>query len=212
MKKIKSILPSIIGFLAIALVYLFVTSIGLGDETTDFVNVESTIETIAPTSEASNLEEASSTDEQITYERGNTYQAYVVRVVDGDTIVAEVNGEQIKVRLSGIDTPESVGDYKDNPEFYGKEASAYAEELLDGKTIWLEEDVKPKDKYDRYLLYVWLKDPLTTELLDGCVNAILLQEGYAQWFNDYENRAYAEDFEAYETRARSEGRGLWQEK
>ncbi len=139
-------------------------------------------------------------------------RCFLVRVVDGDTIVAEVNGEQIKVRLSGIDTPESVGDYKDNPEFYGKEASAYAEELLDGKTIWLEEDVKPKDKYDRYLLYVWLKDPLTTELLDGCVNAILLQEGYAQWFNDYENRAYAEDFEAYETRARSEGRGLWQEK
>jgi len=186
MKRIRSILPSIIGFLAIALVYLVVTSIGLGDETTDFVKIESTNETIAPSSEEYNLKEASSIDERITYERGNTYQAYVVRVVDGDTIVAEVDGEQIKVRLSGIDTPEFVGDYKDNPEFYGKEASAYAEELLDGKTIWLEEDVKPKDKYDRVLLYVWLKDPLTTELLDGCVNAMLLQEGYAQWFNDYQ--------------------------
>ena len=194
MKKIKRNLPSIIGFLAIALVYLVVTSIGSGDETLDFGDVES------------------STDEQFTYKRGNTYQAYVVRVVDGDTIVAEVNGEQIKVRLSGIDTPESVGDYKDHPEPYGEDASDYVAELLDGKTIWLEEDVKPKDKYERALLYVWLKDPLTTELLDGCVNAMLLKEGYAEWFDDYENRAYAEEFEAYEISARSEGRGLWQEK
>ncbi|MBS1838545.1 MAG: thermonuclease family protein, partial [Actinobacteria bacterium] len=55
--------------------------------------------------------------------------AEVERVVDGDTIVADVRGSRERVRLIGIDTPESV---KPNSpvECYGKEASAHTQELL----------------------------------------------------------------------------------
>lgn len=212
MKKIRSIFPSIVGFIAITILYLFITWIGSEDDGAEAINGDAPLETVADLLVDSSSNEPLAKEDMVTYIRGKTYQANVERVVDGDTIVVNVNGEQRKVRLSGIDTPESVGDYEDNPQFYGKEASAYTEELLDGKTIWLEEDIKPTDKYDRYLLYVWLEDPLTTEFLEGCVNAILIREGYADWFDDYDNRMYAEAFEAYEADAKGEGIGIWQER
>ena len=48
--------------------------------------------------------------------------ATVVRVVDGDTIVADVDGRQERVRFIGIDTPESVKP-RSPVECFGKEAS-----------------------------------------------------------------------------------------
>src|SRR3990167_6162374 len=78
----------------------------------------------------------------------------VVRVVDGDTLAVEMNGKSVKVRLIGLDTPETV-DPRKPVQCFGKEASAKAKELLTGKSIRLEKDASQGeyDKYGRLLAY-----------------------------------------------------------
>ena len=80
--------------------------------------------------------------------------ATVERVVDGDTIVVELQGQRERVRLLGIDTPESVAE--DRPDqCYGAEAGAYLTDLLPvGTDVALVRDVEPRDQYDRLLAYV----------------------------------------------------------
>lgn len=122
----------------------------------------------------------------------------VKRVVDGDTFETET-GE--KVRLIGVDTPESV---KPNSpvEPYGKEASAFTKKMLEGKKVRLEYDVAPKDKYGRTLAYVYLED-------GTFYNERLLLEGYAQVLTVPPNVKYADRLLAAQKKAREEGKGLW---
>ena len=127
----------------------------------------------------------------------------VVRTVDGDTIRVDRNGEEIVIRLIGIDTPETVA--ADRPvECFGPEASARTAELADGGEVWLEYDEVSglTDKYDRTLAYVWL-DPETM------LNEVLIAEGYAEEVTYTEGYAHAEDFRAAESRARDARAGLW---
>lgn len=82
--------------------------------------------------------------------------AKVTRVVDGDTFYARLSsGREEKVRLIGVDAPESTKEV----EPYGKEAAAYAKKRLAGKTVYLELDVQQRDKYGRLLAYVWFGSP-----------------------------------------------------
>src|SRR5699024_8528862 len=67
------------------------------------------------------------------------HQAEVVRVVDGDTVIVQTeDGEEERVRLLLIDTPESV--HPTEPEqLFGKESSEYAKEILrEGDVVELE--------------------------------------------------------------------------
>lgn len=207
MKKINK--PLLVVMSLVALVYLLITMLGLTEETTHAFN---RLRQVAEGPIAI-IENLISEEVQVglnqTVERP-TYKATVERVVDGDTLVARLDGKSIRVRFTGVDTPESVGAYKNHPEPYGLEASAYTKSLLEGASVWLEEDLKLMDPYDRYLFYVWLEDPSTTTLLEGCVNAMLLAEGYGTWFDDRDNQAYAEEFEAFERKAELKGLGLWQ--
>jgi micrococcal nuclease len=129
--------------------------------------------------------------------------ATVVAVVDGDTIVVRIGGVDERVRLIGIDTPETVA--PDRPvECFGPEASARAVELLPpGSKVRLERDVEPRDRYDRLLAYV-------TRAGDGrLVNLVLVEEGYAEASSFPPNTARDGDLAAAEARARSAGLGLW---
>ncbi|GGK35193.1 hypothetical protein GCM10010965_30220 [Caldalkalibacillus thermarum] len=83
----------------------------------------------------------------------NTLPARVVRVVDGDTFVANINGKEEKVRLILVDTPETVHSSKPT-ELFGPEASEFAKEMLEGKEVRLELDVSERDRYGRVLVYV----------------------------------------------------------
>ena len=79
----------------------------------------------------------------------------VWRVVDGDTIeVSPAVSGIADVRLIGIDTPETYG----GTEPYGKEASAFTTQRLEGRKVALEFDVERIDPYGRVLAYVWLPD------------------------------------------------------
>lgn len=106
-------------------------------------------------------------------------QVEVVRIVDGDTLVVLRNGVEEKVRLIGVNTPESVGKYKNNPQPGGVEASNFLKELLpEGMTVYMTQDIGDRDKYQRLLRYVWLQEP-HDENPEFMVNYVLLEKGYA---------------------------------
>jgi len=132
----------------------------------------------------------------------------VTRVIDGDTIEVEMRGETYKVRLIGINTPESTT----RIESYGKEASNFTKSQLLGKKVYLEKDVSETDKYGRLLRYVWLKkpsEPTDSEIRTKMFNAILVIQGYAQAATYPPDVKYAEYFAKYEAEARENNRGLW---
>lgn len=110
----------------------------------------------------------------------------VLRVVDGDTIEVDFNGVEEKVRMIGIDTPESVHPDSDKNTEAGITASEYTKSMLEGKYVTLEFDVQERDMYGRLLAYVYL---------DGVMfNETLLEEGYAELATYPPNVKYVDRF------------------
>lgn len=124
------------------------------------------------------------------------------RVVDGDTIVVlKSNQEEIRVRMIGVDTPESVHPDETKNTTEGDVASAYTKsQLKQGQTLYLEYDEEPLDRYGRTLAYVWLqKDIDSTDLNDiqtKMYNAKLIIDGYAVAKRFPPNTKYATIFES----------------
>lgn len=123
----------------------------------------------------------------------------VIRVIDGDTF--EIEGGE-RVRLIGVDTPESVK--PDAPvECFGKESSDYLRSLVEGKELRLERDRTNRDRYARLLRYAYLDDIF--------INERIVREGYA------ESVAYKPDtteqalLDRAEETAKIERRGRWAE-
>ncbi len=127
----------------------------------------------------------------------------VVRVVDGDTVDIVYEGKQTRLRLIGINTPETV-DPRRTVECFGKEASAQAAQLLTGKDVRLEFDLSQGrfDKYDRMLAYVFTPDGVF-------VNQSLIEEGFAYEYTYRTAYRYQAEFKASEHAARTNARGLW---
>lgn len=126
-----------------------------------------------------------------------TEETVVTKVVDGDTI--EVTGKR-KVRLIGIDTPETV-DPRRGVQCFGKEASAHTKELLLNKTIRMERDVSETDKYGRLLRYIFIGDIL--------VNEQLVKDGYAKASTYPPDVKYQARFKQAELLAQTQNKGLW---
>lgn len=117
----------------------------------------------------------------------------VVRVIDGDTAVVELDSGEIKVRFHGVDAPE-----KKQP--FGREATAFMRDLIGGQDVELVP--VEQDAYDRLVAVV---------LVDGeSANEALLREGYGWAYRDYlgqlpEDATYCR----LEADARSARLGLW---
>lgn len=126
----------------------------------------------------------------------------VISVTDGDTFEINYNGTKEKVRLIGVDTPESVHPNSKKNNEYGKQASNYTKNLLERKVVKLEFDVSSRDKYGRLLAYVYLENG---EML----NKKLLKEGYAQVATYPPNVKYVEDFKTIQKEARENKVGFW---
>ncbi len=126
----------------------------------------------------------------------------VTRVVDGDTFEVVVNGQTEKIRMLGIDTPESV-DPRKPVQCFAKEATKKLQELIFEKEIVLTPDFTndDRDKYNRLLRYVSRPDGLL-------VNEEMIKEGYAYAYIKFpfERRA---DYLKLQTEARTMARGLW---
>lgn len=123
----------------------------------------------------------------------------VERVVDGDTFVLE-DGQ--RVRLIGVDTPESVHPDKSKNTEFGKTASAFAKEALEGKRVILEKDVSDTDRYGRLLRYVYLED-------GTFFNEYLVKEGYAKVYTYPPDVKFSDVFVEAERYARENNKGLW---
>lgn len=126
----------------------------------------------------------------------------VTKVTDGDTI--EISNKE-KVRLIGIDTPETV-DPRRPVGCFGKEASNETKNLLSGKEVILQKDVSDTDKYGRLLRYVFLPLPDSQILF---VNDYLIRNGFAKILTYPPDVSYDEQFRQAEKEAKQAKRGLW---
>jgi micrococcal nuclease len=127
----------------------------------------------------------------------------VVEVVDGDTVDVEIGGRSERVRLIGINTPETKR--PDTPiECYGPEASAFTASLLPaGTTVRIERDVVGRDDYGRLLGYVHLVDG------DVFVNLAIVERGFARPLTIEPNSTHAAEFADAARRAERSDLGLW---
>lgn len=129
--------------------------------------------------------------------------AQVSSVSDGDTIDVSLNGHTERVRLLGIDTPETV-DPRRPVGCFGPESSHETKGLLPvGTWVRLERDVELRDRYGRLLAYVTrLPDELS-------VNQHLLAGGFADTLRIGPNKAYLSDYAAARNQARDQKLGAW---
>lgn len=125
----------------------------------------------------------------------------VIRIVDGDTIIVDIEGVKTKVRMIGIDTPESAHKDKSLNCEFGKAASEYTKSLLGGEYIKLEYDEQRTDVYDRTLAYVYLDGEM--------VNQILVLNGYAVAKNYPPNAKYGELLRSAQVLAEEQKVGMW---
>lgn len=120
------------------------------------------------------------------------YSAHVVGVSDGDTLtVLTAEKRQVRIRLHGIDAPESGQDF-------GRRAKQAASESAFGETV----TIRPvdTDRYGRTVAEILLPDGRS-------LNRELAREGYAWWY-----RTYApgdRELARLESDARKAGKGLW---
>jgi micrococcal nuclease len=129
--------------------------------------------------------------------------AVVEHVVDGDTIDVQIAGRVERVRLLGIDTPETARPDQSG-ECFGEEAAAAMRELLaPGTAVRLERDVVGRDDYGRLLAYVYRAS-------DGLwVNAELVRRGFARVLTFTPNTVHADDFVRAAIDAHADAVGLW---
>lgn len=129
--------------------------------------------------------------------------ATLVHIVDGDTIDVTVGDQRERVRLIGIDTPETK---KPNTpvQCFGPEATKFTTSLLPIDTpLHLERDVVARDDYGRLLAYVYL-------VSDGTfVNLKIVRQGYARPLTIPPNVAHADEFVEAARAAEAGNIGLW---
>lgn len=122
----------------------------------------------------------------------------VARVIDGDTVEL-VNGDRL--RYLGIDTPEEV-DPRKPVQCFAAEAAAANKTLVEGKSITFFKDVSDRDKYGRWLGFVYLSD-------GTFVNRTLVQQGLAFAYPYKPDLSRVDEFKKAEEQARQAQRGLW---
>lgn len=130
----------------------------------------------------------------------------VKRIVDGDTFVVHDGTKKgTKIRLIGVDTPESRRSRNKEIGYYGQEAKEFLSKLISDKNVKLEYDVGKYDRYKRTLAYVYLED-------GTFINAELVKQGYAMVMTVPPNVKYADLFIKLQREARESNRGLWSKK
>jgi endonuclease YncB( thermonuclease family) len=135
-------------------------------------------------------------------------EGLVTKVSDGDTIQVTDNlGTKVKVRLYGIDTPETEKSNK-RTGHVSKPGQPYGDEAwkaLDGKVYRkrVKLDVMAIDRYKRLVSLVWLDN--------RNINQEMVAEGWAWAYRQYLDTPYASEFIGLEEQARAKKLGLWQQ-
>ena len=153
----------------------------------------------------------------ISYGAGDI-SCHVINIVDGDTLYCvNTDKEEIRIRLIGIDAPESYmtakaykdaersGESIETIKQMGDMSKAYvSSKINNGDKITLEFDVQIEDRYGRTLAYVYLPD-------GSMINELMVKEGYAQVMTVPPNVKYQELFIKAEQDARDNQRGIWKQ-
>lgn len=127
----------------------------------------------------------------------------VTEVVDGDTFRIDDGSEKgVKIRLIGIDAPETRNTGRKSAHPYGTTSKNFLQSLVGAKKVRLEYDVRRRDQYKRLLVYAFLPD-------GRHINAEMLRLGHAHMMTVPPNVKYADFFYSLQVEARDAGRGLW---
>jgi endonuclease YncB( thermonuclease family) len=116
----------------------------------------------------------------------------VTRVIDGDTIDVNINGQVTRIRYVGVNTPES-------DEACYTEATNANKGYVEGKTVTLVRDSSNTDRYDRLLRFVYVGNVF--------VNAELVKAGYAEAVLYEPDDGHHDEFVEYERQSQRAGRG-----
>ncbi len=126
----------------------------------------------------------------------------VIEFVDGDTIAVEMDGTKEKVRLIGVDTPETH-DPRKAVQCFGQAAADFTKRTIGSNRVRLEADQQNtnRDRYSRLLRYVYLPE-------GTLLNAELIKQGYGFAYTHFPFTKL-DEFRAYEKTARESNKGLW---
>ncbi|MDR3364814.1 MAG: thermonuclease family protein [Clostridiales Family XIII bacterium] len=156
--------------------------------------------------------EAVDTGAEKAYSKSDATNEQVVsdRIIDGDTLIVFIGGDEYRCRLIGVDTPEMSTDF-------GATAKAFTEAEIggEGTELVLQFDVGRTDKYGRTLAYVWTKYDYDDGLAAGepyrtMLNHKLVLQGYARLMTVPPNVAYEDKFGQAEQVALESGTGIWE--
>lgn len=214
------------GLSILAWVAVLVVLVGLASATSQQDSPDDAAETATPTAPARPAQPSNTTPAETTPPTtapptasvapapagvpDDVQQARVRRVVDGDTLeIAAVSAgpilasvAQVDVRLLEIDTPETKHPTEPR-QCYGPEATARLEQLApQGSTVWVQRDQELRDRYGRYLLYLYNDEGVF-------VNLRLVSEGYARPTRYEPNDRHWQRISAAGEQARSARAGLW---
>ena len=127
----------------------------------------------------------------------------VLKVIDGDTVDIDIKGNTERVRLIGVNTPETKHPTKPI-ECFGPEASAYLTQLLPkGTHVRIERDIEARDRYGRMLLYLYRESD------NLFINLDLVSHGYGTPMSIEPNTFHRNDFVHAAALAETTNEGLW---
>lgn len=124
----------------------------------------------------------------------------VVRVYDGDTVKVAGHDIEIKVRLVGIDAPETSKKKREPGQPYGRRAGKYLAGLVLNKIV----NIKGygSDRYGRILAEIYIDDKN--------INLEMVKTGYAEVYSGRPPRGlYMKEYQKAEVWARNSGQGIW---
>jgi micrococcal nuclease len=126
----------------------------------------------------------------------------VTDFADGDTFSVDMNGKTERIRLIGVDTPETH-DPRKAVQCFGQAASDFTKNLIGNQPVRLASDdlSTNRDRYDRLLRYVYLPD-------GRLVEEEIIKQGYGFAYTSFPFTK-SDHFKQLETEAREQKRGLW---
>ena len=105
-----------------------------------------------------------------------TEKAFIVRVIDGDTVVLDT---EERVRLLGINAPEKG-------EKYYLESKEFLEDSVLNKTVTLKFGKDRQDRYGRTLAYILIgKDNINLQLVENGLANYYFPSGKDVYYNDF---------------------------
>lgn len=126
--------------------------------------------------------------------------AHLIRITDGDTIVVDVDGKRERIRLIGINTPETKHSPR-GPQPFADEATDALRQLLGRHPLQLRLDAEERDHYGRLLAYVYANDTF--------VNEAMVRQGWARAMRIPPNVRHAKEFDRLASAARRARLGIW---